>query len=87
MSDEIERKDRFEWLGKPNPPDGIVIPEDNPVPIMRDILPPNQVVSADEGLSIFRWLMADESERKDAISGCRLLDTFVYLEIPKEDDA
>lgn len=86
MTDPNLPQDRFTWLGKAPAPDGIVIPEDNPEPVLRDILPPSQVVSADEGLSIFRWLMADETERPETLSGCRLLDTFVYLEIPKEDD-
>jgi hypothetical protein len=78
--------ERFAWLGIAPPPDGVVVPEDNPVPIVKDILPPNQVTGADEGLGIFRWLMADEDERQDTLSGCRLLDNFVYMQIPKEDD-
>lgn len=86
MTDPNLPKDRFAWLGTAPAPDGVTVPEDNPVPVVRDILPPSHVVSADEGLSIFRWLMADETERPDTLSGCRLLDTFVYLEIPKEDD-
>ena len=86
MPEELVNTDRFTWLGKGVAPDGVEIPEDNPSPVLRDVLPPSQVVGSDEGLSIFRWLMADEEERKDAISGCRLLDTFVYLDIPKGDD-
>ena len=76
---------RFAWLGIAPPPDGIVVPEDNPVPIIRDILPPNQVTAAD-GLGIFVWLMADEDERKDRLSGCKLFDNLVYMETPREDD-
>lgn len=86
MTDPNLPTDKFAWLGTPLPPDGIVAPEDNPVPMVREILPPNQVTGADEGLGIFRWLMADESERQETLSGCRLLDNFVYMEIPKEDD-
>lgn len=78
--------DKFAWLGIAPPPNDIVIPEDNSAPIVREILPPNQVTADGEGLGIFRWLMASEDERQDALSGCRLLDNFVYMQIPKEDD-
>lgn len=86
MTDPNLPTDKFAWLGTPLPPDGIPAPEDIPIPTVRDILPPSQVTGADEGLGIFRWLMADENERPNTSSGCRLLDNFVYMEIPKEDD-
>lgn len=77
--------DRFAWLGVAPPPDGVVIPEDDSLKPVDDLLTPNQV-NGQDSLGIFRWLMADEDERKEVLSGCRLFDNFVYMEIPKEDD-
>lgn len=86
MTDPNAPMDRFAWLGNNVPPEGVVVPEDNPAPMPEEIRPPSQVVPLGVGLGIFQWLMADETERPDTLSGCRLLDTFVYLEIPREDD-
>ena len=85
MTDESIPIDRFAWLGIAPPPDGIVVPEDTSFQITGDLLKPNQVNSQD-GLGIFRWLMADEDERKDALTGCTLFDNFVYMDIPEAGD-
>lgn len=77
--------DRFAWLGIAPSPDGVIIPEDASFQITSDLLKPNQVNSQD-GLGIFRWLMADEDERKDALTGCTLFDNFVYMDIPEAGD-
>lgn len=85
MTDQNLPIDRFSWLGVGPPPEGVVIPEDTSFQLTGDLLAPNQVNSQD-GLGIFRWLMADEDERKDALTGCVLFDNFVYMDALEEDD-
>lgn len=82
MTDPNLPQDRFAWLGSGPAPDNVVVPVNN---FNLEIIAPNQGTSGD-GLGVFRWLMADEDERKDMLTGCTLFDNFVYMEVPRGDN-